>query len=145
MRKLVRLNAGNLEHWLRPLLHLVSNHRSGRITPEALKWLDGLNEHDLNYQGNLVVLILYGRRLVGALACSDYGREQSLIVVHRDHRGNGLGRHLVRGALKHLKEFHARVASDNLPSLKLFFGAGLVAYDVFVRPNGKIILKLRTP
>ncbi len=145
MHRLVRLEAGNWDRWRPALLSLARDHHSGRITPEALKWLQGLRGVDLNHQGNLVVLLLSGRRLAGTLACSDHGRDQSLIVIHRGFRGKGLSRHLISAAMKCLNEFHARIASDNLPSLKLFFSAGLVAYDVFVRANGKIILKLKTP
>lgn len=142
---LITVGPENFGRWFSRAVDLVRTHRSGRITAEALAWLTGLAADDLGRPGTLIELTLSERRLVGVLACSDYGRDQCLIVIHRNYRGRGFGRKLVGGALRRLNELHARVAADNLPSLKVFFGAGLFAYDVFLRPNGKIILKLKTP
>ena len=43
-----------------------------------------------------------------------------------------------------LGRYYAEVASDNLPSLRALFACGLRAYDVFTRPSGKVILRLRS-
>lgn len=82
------------------------------------------------------------RRLVGVIAFGRYGLEESFIVVHPNHRNRKIGELLLNYSLNSLKKVYTRVACDNIPSLKLCFSCGLVAFRMIRGPTGKPTLCL---
>lgn len=82
------------------------------------------------------------KRLVGVIAFGCYGLEESFIVVHPDFRNRRIGELLLNHSLKTLKKVYTRVACDNVPSLKLCFSCGLVAFRLIRGPTGKPTLCL---
>jgi len=83
-----------------------------------------------------------GDLLVGVIICESYGKRTSFSVVRKSHRSRGIAKALLLRAVNSMGRFYAEVASDNLASMKVLFGMGMVAYDAFVR-YGKIILRVR--
>jgi GNAT superfamily N-acetyltransferase len=106
-----------------------------------------LSVDDISSPGNTVWIATDVRKIVGAYAVADYGKELSVVVVDKDYRGRGLGHQLVNAVVSELGSFYAEVSGSNLPSLKMMFSCGLVAYDAFVRPRdpGNVILRIKYP
>jgi hypothetical protein len=77
------------------------------------------------------------RKLIGLIVIGNYGLEESFIVVHTNHRKQGVGEALVQFALQQLSKLYTRVAHDNIPSLKLCFSCNLVAFHLIKGPTGK--------
>lgn len=141
----VRLTEANFGRLHPATLNLMRRQGDNRLTLKALRRYAGLQAKEAMAPGNLVLAALDGEgRVVGVAAALGWGHRLSLVAVHRRVRGRGLGGRLLRLAVQALGRYYAEVASDNLPSLRAFFACGLRAYDVFTRPSGKIILRLRT-
>jgi len=128
---------------VRPLaLELVRGHRDGHITRRAFTHLQQLRGPSLEKPGNVVWSAWDKRKLVGIMVFERYGNRTSMVVVHRDYRGQGISRDMMLQAMRQMGRFYAEIASDNLSSLRSVFWAGMVAYDVFVR-RGKVTLRVR--
>lgn len=141
----VRLTELNFERLHPATVELMRRQGDRRLTQKALRFYAGLQAADVVGPGNLVLAALDRRvRVVGVVAALGWGYRLSLVVVHRRLRGHGLGGTLLRLAVQALGRYYAEVASDNLPSLRALFACGLRAYDVFTRPSGKVILRLRS-
>lgn len=141
--ELLFLNERNAEILLPRTFTFVRKYRSGRITPRALKLFRTFQPSSLGEPGKVVlVAITPKRKLVGVLACADYGRQFSLIVIRPDLRARGLGTMMLQAAIERLGQFYAIVAADNIPSLKMCFRCGLWAYDVYLSEYGKPTLRL---
>jgi len=127
---------------IRPsLLSFCRKYGDRRITHRALRWFRRL-PHTRWKQGTLVAIVTEEKRLVGVIAFGSYGLEESFIVVHPDHRNRRIGERLLAFSLQSLKKVYTRVACDNLPSLKLCFSCGLVAFRLIRGPTGKPTLCL---
>ena len=134
------------ENWRRirkRVLTFVANHKDRHLTPETSARLRSLRSDVLSEDGSMVLLATEQNRLLGVLACKEYGRYFSLAVVRRSERSKGVGKQLLRSAISELGEFHVEIASDNVPSLKLAFACGLTAHSVFLRDTGKVVLRLK--
>lgn len=129
---------------LRPLvLALVHRHGDRRITHRAIRWLRDLKPGELNQPGTLIVLARTDRgRIAGCLAAKDFGRSESLIVVHSACRRRGIAKALTAAVIRRLGKLYVRVAVDNVPSLKTCFSLGMVAFHLFTGPTGKPTLWL---
>lgn len=123
------------------LLAFCRKYGDRRITHRALRWFQRL-AHTRWGQGTLVAIAIEERRLVGVIAFGSYGLDESFIVVHPDYRNRRIGEQLLTHSLKTLKKVYTRVACDNLPSLKLCFSCGLVAFRLIRGPTGKPTLCL---
>lgn len=122
----------------RPLfLRFIREHGDSRITHHAIGWLRNLSEEAFNKDGNIVIAVMDGRRLVGLGAVSNYGLNESLAVVHRQYRQKDIGRQLIRAFVDNLGKFYGRVALDNIASLKMCFAAGLYGFKLTTGPTGK--------
>ncbi|MGI6357635.1 MAG: GNAT family N-acetyltransferase [Bacillota bacterium] len=133
------------EDWrkLRPqILSLIRRYRDGHITRAAFSHVQQLRSRSLEQEGNVIWTAWVKRKLVGVIIFERYGNRTAMVVVHREHRGQGISREMIRLSVQTMGRFYAEIASDNLPSLRTAFGAGMVAYDAFVR-RGKVTLRVR--
>lgn len=126
------------------VIAFVARHKDRHITIQTSTQLKAMTRGGLTEAGSIMLLATEESRLLGVLACKDYGRAFSLAVVRKTERSKGVGKELLRRAITELDEFHVEIASDNVPSLKLAFACGLKAYSVFIRDTGKIVLRLKT-
>lgn len=124
------------------LIHFVRQHGDRRITKKAIQWLASLDSQQLFSEGNLILAMVEGRRLLGLLVVSDYGIQESFIVVHKLARQQRIGSQLVGEMLSCLDKFYSRVALDNVPSLKLCLTMGMVGFKLVRGPTGKPTLWL---
>lgn len=113
-----------------------------RITHKALRWLQQLPTDQPFPQGTWMAAALDGKRPIGFILFGQFGLEEAIIVVHPGHRKNGVGEQLLTHALGRLDRVYTRVACDNIPSLKLCFAQGLVAFHLVTGPTGKPTLIL---
>ncbi len=124
------------------ILRLVRLHADNHITRKALNHLRRFRSEKLSREGNVIWTAWDGQLLVGVIFCERFGNRTSLAVVRRSHRSQGIAKELLRLAVNTMGRFYAEVAADNPASLKVLFGMGMVAYDVFPR-RGKWILRVR--
>lgn len=139
-----RISKEKWPRWKKRIVAFVRQHKDKHITRETSAKLRALTKLDLGEPGTLVLAATENNRLAGVLVGKDYGKDCSLAVVRRSTRSRGLGKELLRRAVAQLGSFHVQIAADNVPSLKVAFGCGLLGYAVFVRDNGKVILVLKT-
>jgi len=123
------------------LLAFCRKYGDRRITHRALRWFYQLPNTRWT-EGTWVAIATEERQLVGVIAFSRYGLEESFIVVHPNYRKRRVGERLLNHSLKSLKKVYTRVACDNTPSLKLCFSCGLVAFRLIRGPTGKQTLCL---
>lgn len=123
------------------LIRFLRLYGDKRLTHQALRWLHRLPAKPYE-QGTLLAVALDDNRLVGVIAVGQYGTEESIIAVKPQYRKQGLGKDLVHHIFQTVDRLYARVASDNLPSLKLCFSMGMVAFDLFTGITGKPTLWL---
>lgn len=127
---------------VRPLLlNFSKRHGDRRITHRAMRWLRNLTG-DPYPGGTWLAAALDGRRLVGFILFGNYGLDEAFIVVHPEYRKQAVGESLLKAALHTLDRVYTRVACDNIPSLKLCFKEGLVAFHLITGPTGKPTLCL---
>jgi RimJ/RimL family protein N-acetyltransferase len=124
------------------LLRLIRLNADNHITRRAFNNLRRFRPERLSREGNVIWTAWDGELLVGVIFCERYGNRTSFSVVRRSHRSQGIAKSLLRRAVNSMGRFYAEVAADNPASLKVLFGMGMVAYDVFPR-HGKWILRVR--
>ncbi len=124
------------------LLRLIRLNADNHITRKAYTNLRTLRSERLAKEGNVIWTAWDGQQLVGMIFCERFGNRTSLAVVRRSHRSQGIGKALLQRAVGSMGRFYAEVATDNIASMKVLFGMGMVAYDVFPR-RGKWILRVR--
>ena len=119
------------------MIRFIQKYGERRITASGIRWLRQVKETHLSDDGNLILAALHERRLVGLVAIADYGRKESLIVVHPQYRRQNVAIRMVDKAFKDLGKLYGRVAIDNIPSLSMCFEAGFVAFALAKGPTGK--------
>ncbi|WP_027414836.1 GNAT family N-acetyltransferase [Aneurinibacillus terranovensis] len=124
------------------LVRFVSENGDKRITRRALHWLEALSIEQLKQNGNVILGAVDDGKLVGFLAVGNYGRSESFITVAHNARHKGVGKLLVQEAIHQLGKLYARVAADNIPSLKTCFSCGMVGFSCTYGPTGKPTLWL---
>lgn len=108
----------------------------GRITYRAMRWFNQQTAE--NFKENSYIAAAYdGKKVAGIIVFGNYGIEESFIAVHPDYRQKGVGEKLLKQAMASLGKVYARVALDNIASLKLCFTCGLVAFFLSKGPTGK--------
>ncbi|GBF11752.1 GNAT family N-acetyltransferase [Tepidibacillus sp. HK-1] len=137
MRK-VKINASVPERFKQPLIRFINKYGDGHITRKAIEWLKKTPFQKLNQSnGDLIHVILEGKKIIGVLAIARFGLDQAIIVVHPEVRKQGVAYQLVTEALEDIDRYYVKVANDNVPSLKLCFAAGMKAFDLTKGPTGK--------
>lgn len=119
------------------LLNFIRKYGERRITQSGIQWLKTVPGAALSEDGNLILAALDHRRLIGLAAVADYGRKESLIVVHPDYRRQGVALELVDEVVQRMDRVYGRVAMDNIPSLAMCLEAGFVAFALRKGPTGK--------
>lgn len=123
------------------LIRFLKLYGDKRLTHKALRWMKNLPAEPYK-DGTLIAVVLDKRRLTGVIAIGRYGIEEAIIAVKPSCRQQGLGKDLVSYVLQKIDRMYARVATDNIPSLKLCFSLGMVAFDMFTGVTGKPTLWL---
>ncbi|RKD23761.1 GNAT family N-acetyltransferase [Ammoniphilus oxalaticus] len=124
------------------LIRFLNLHGDKRITRQGIRWLERLQAEKLNQKGDVILVAVEQKKLTGLLAISDYGRKESIVVVHRQHRQKKTGINLISEILKRVDKCYGRVALDNVPSLKMCFAMGMVGFKIIEGPTGKPTLWL---
>ncbi|MBA4549464.1 GNAT family N-acetyltransferase [Thermoactinomyces intermedius] len=131
----------SLERIRKPLLRFLRRYGDGRITHQAMRWFHRLTPEELK-EGTYIAAAYDEKKVAGIIVFGNYGIEESFIAVHPDYRQRGVGEQLLKQAIQSLGKVYARVASDNIPSLKLCFSCGLMAFSLCKGPTGKDTLWL---
>lgn len=121
-------------------IQFIIRYGDRRITHKAIRWLRRLKH--IEAPGHLIAYVQDGNRMVGFTAIGDYGQKEAIIVVHPQYRKQRVGEQLLRYTLQELPKVYTRVACDNIPSLRLCFSCGLVAYRLIKGPTQKPTLCL---
>lgn len=124
-----------------PLLRFIKRYGDGRITYQALRWFNQLSPKQLK-EGTYIAAAYDEKKVTGIIVFGNYGIEESFIAVHPDYRQKKVGEQLLNHAIQSLGKVYARVAVDNIASLKLCFTCGLVAFSLCKGPTGKDTLWL---
>jgi GNAT superfamily N-acetyltransferase len=130
----------NEEQWLKykPLIiDFVSKYGDKRITHKAIRWLKELDAMEMGLEGTFLVAAVDGSQIVGFVGVSDYGRSESIAVVHKDHRQNNIGKSMIQHLMNVVDRLYGKVALDNIPSLKMCMAMGMVGFKIFEGPTGK--------
>jgi GNAT superfamily N-acetyltransferase len=136
-----QIHPEELQRIREPVIRIMKKHGDGRITHRALRWLNRLDPREVP-EGTYIAAAMDGNRVIGLIVFGKFGVEESFIAVHPDHRKQGVGEALLNNAINHLKKVYTRVATDNIPSLRLCFSCGLVAFRLTHGPTGKPTLWL---
>lgn len=123
------------------IIQFMQKYGDGRITHRALRWFQQLRPEQLT-SGTLVAMALDHKQVAGVIVFGNYGIDEAFVAVHPDYRQQKVGESLLNHALQHFPKLYTRVACDNIPSLKLCFSCGLVAFQLFKGPTGKPTLWL---
>jgi len=135
--KIREIDTNLLQRSRRTLLQFIRRCGERRITASAIHWLKTAPGTELTKDGTLILAAVDGRRLIGLVAVADYGRKESLIVVHPQYRRQGVALALVDEIVRRLDRVYGRVAIDNIPSLSMCLQAGFVAFAMDKGPTGK--------
>jgi hypothetical protein len=119
------------------LIRFFKLHGDKRITSRALAWFESLPPADLKKPENLILIYVEEKRLLGCLAVADYGIKESFIAIHQEARQLGIAKLLVEYTLDNTEKLYARVALDNIPSMKTCFAVGMVGFSCITGPTGK--------
>jgi GNAT superfamily N-acetyltransferase len=119
------------------LLRFIRKYGDHRITGTARQWIRAATPESLQQAGNQIAVAVKDRSLVGLSAFSDYGLDQSFIVIHPSYRNQDLGKQLIQFHIDSLGKVYGKVANDNIPSMKMCFGNGLIAFKLTTGPTGK--------
>ncbi len=120
------------------LVQFIQQHGDNRITHRAIRWLRELDADLLLLQaGTAIIVALSEKQLRGLIIIADYGREESLAVVHRDYRSMNIASALIQKYLDDKDKLYGRVALDNVPSIKMCLANGMVGFKLTEGPTGK--------
>lgn len=113
-------------------------HGDRRITKHGIHWLKKFQADALSKeQGTMVIAAMENNTLTGLLTISDFGRDESYVVVHRRHRKSGLAKKLIQEMLRQVDKAYGRVALDNTASIKMCLAMGMVGFKLVNGPTGK--------
>lgn len=121
----------------RKLLSLLRRHGDRRITLKGIRWLARMSSHELEEEGNGLVVATDSGKIIGLLAVSKFGMKHSFITVHKEYRKKGIAQVLLKELTNRMDRFYAKIALDNIPSLLTCFSMGMVALQIIKGPTGK--------
>lgn len=139
----LELSPSQLERHRERIIQFLKKHGDNRITHRAIRWLRSFDvDHILLQEGTSAIAAIDQSVLQGFLMVSDYGRDESFIVVHQEQRTKNIGSALIQQYLAKNDKLYGRVALDNIPSLKLCLSNGMVGFKLTEGPTGKPTLWL---
>ncbi|MDA8354065.1 MAG: GNAT family N-acetyltransferase [Firmicutes bacterium] len=141
MVRIVTVSPALLRRVRPQILRFSRKYGDRRITHRALRWLNTLSG-DSFPEGTWLAAAVDRKRLVGFILFGSYGLEEAFVVVHPNYRKRQVGESMLEEALTALDRVYTRVSCDNIPSLKLCFKVGLVAFKLTTGPTGKPTLCL---
>lgn len=124
------------------VVRFIQKYGEGRITRKAIRWLKELNGEHLQKNGTFILIAAEEKKILGVIAVSNYGIDQSVVVVNPEVRQRGVGKTMIQHLLEHAEKLYGRVALDNIPSLKMCFSIGMVGFKLVEGPTGKPTLWL---
>lgn len=124
------------------LVEFIRKNGDRRITKEALDWVRTVRPERLEEAENVVLVAVQDKKVIGMVIAINYGIEESFIVVHRHHRNHNIAKQMVQNVISQLSKIYGRIATDNIPSLKVCLDNNMVAFDLFIGPTGKPTLWL---
>lgn len=134
----LELSPIQLEKYRTRLVQFIQQHGDNRITYRAMRWLKALDADQLLLQeGTAIIAATSDKQLRGIIIIADYGREESFVVVHRDHRTMNIASSLIQKYLEGKDKLYGRVALDNIPSMKMCLSNGMVGFKLTEGPTGK--------
>lgn len=139
--KIYSLTPAEIEKHRSVITQFMKRYGDGRVTHKALRWFNQLQADTLP-PGTYVAAALKNKKIVGIIVFGEYGIQEAFIAVHPHYRKQGVGETLLMSAVQTLEKVYTRVACDNLPSLRLCFHCGLVAFKLTRGPTGKPTLWL---
>lgn len=119
------------------LVKFFRQHGDKRITKEGIQWIRRVTKEQLEKPGSLIHCVVNEKMIVGVLIISNYGIDESFMAVHEKYRNQDIAQKMVEYSIKELGKVYGRVALDNIPSMKVCFHNGLVAFHLFDGPTGK--------
>lgn len=139
---IIRLTPAQFLNNRRKIIRFLRNHGDRRITLKAIRWIKGATKKDVEQEGFLALCALHHNIIIGVLVVADYGRVESLIAIHKKYRNQHIAKRMVQQAISTLGKMYSRVAMDNIPSLKICFDNGMVAFHLFTGVTNKPTLWL---
>jgi len=131
------LTEEQLEKHRKAIVDFIRYHGEKRITHQAIKWVTEMSTEDLKRPGTAVIVAVEGKVLCGMIAVSNYGIDESIVIVHRNYRQQNIGIQLINHLLAVIDKLYGRVSLDNIPSLKMCFAIGMVGFKLIEGPTGK--------
>lgn len=119
------------------LVNFIRHNGDKRITQEAINWVRKASPEVVNEPETIVLAAVEDKQIVGLLVAVRYGIDESFIVVHRNTRNHHIAKQMVSIALSEVSKIYGRIATDNIPSLKVCLDNGMVAFHLFTGPTGK--------
>lgn len=140
--KWLKLTSKQFQKSRKAFIQFFRKHGDRRITKEGIQWIEKMPPEKLDTEGTIIICAINQNKLIGVLIISDYGIEESFMAVHKYNRNQDIANQMVQIAIQDLGKVYGRVAMDNIPSLKVCFENGLVAFHLFEGPTGKPTLWL---
>lgn len=137
------IKSSQLPHIKEQLLKFINFHGDKRITKKGIRWLTDLSRDELKEDGNSIIIASEKKQLIGFIAVSNFGINHSFIAVHNDYRRKGTAKLLLKKVIKRMGRFYARIALDNIPSLRTCISTGMVAFKIEKGPTGKPTILMR--
>lgn len=120
------------------LIRFIKIHGDNRITHRAIQWLRTFDAEQLRlHEGTVVYVAMDGKLLCGLVVIANYGIDESFVVVHKDYRHQSIATDLIQKFFTTREKVYGRVALDNIPSIKMCFANGMVAFALTEGPTGK--------
>lgn len=139
---IIRLTPGQFLSNRRKIIRFLRNHGDRRITLKAIRWIREATKKDVEQEGFLALCALHHHSIIGVMVIADYGRAESIIAIHKNHRNQRIAKTMVQQAISTLGKMYGRVAIDNIPSLKICLDNGMVAFHLFTGVTNKPTLWL---
>lgn len=140
--RIVILSGHQLNKNRKRIISFIQKNGDRRITNDAIRWVKQANVEDVAQEGTLLICALEQHHLIGIAFVVNYGIDESFIIVHHKHRKHHVATTMVKEVTHRLGKIYGRIATDNIPSLKLCLNNGMVAFDIFTGPTGKPTLWL---
>jgi GNAT superfamily N-acetyltransferase len=135
--QLLKLSEHKLAKNRKQLIRFFRKHGDERITKHGLDWLRNVQPGEIEREGNAAYCTVHKQLLTGVIIIVHYGIEESYMAVHRSYRQQKIGSQLLQKTVEDLGKLYARVATDNVASIKLCVDTGMVAFDLIKGPTGK--------
>lgn len=134
----IELTPQQLSKHRQVLIRFINEHGENRITHRAIRWLKNFDPEQLRLnRGTVIYVALDGKKLCGIVVITNYGIDESFVVIHKDYRQQNIATDMIQKFFSTREKAYGRVALDNIPSMKMCFANGMVAFALTEGPTGK--------